>query len=109
MARHDRGKGIQLEIQIGVTGSYHFVIDEFALRADMAFETLFGARNHIARIHHAKAEGFGMLFRGVARGVLAEPALRGSVTILAAHAFGDFKGAAALLWRGVKGMAGQAL
>src|SRR5579884_860828 len=103
MARHDRGEGIQLEVKIGVAGGDHFVIDEFALRAEMAFEALFGARDYVARVHHAKADGFGVLFRGIACRVLAEPSLRGSVAIFAAHTLGDFKGAASLLrgnwWR----------
>src|SRR5579883_1647917 len=109
MARHDRGEGIQLEIEIRVTGGDHFVIDEFALRAEMAFEALFSARDHVARVHHSKADGFGVLFRGVARGVLAEPSLRRSVAIFAANTLGDFKGAAPLLRGGVKRMTSEAL
>jgi len=48
MTRHDSGEGIEFEIEIGVAGSDHFVIDEFIFCSEMALEAFFRASNHVA-------------------------------------------------------------
>src|SRR5262249_2135134 len=105
---HDRGKRIQFEIEVGMTRGNHFVIDEFILRAQMAFEALFRARNDTARINHVELDRLGVLFGRILCSVLAEPTLRWTVAALAANAFPDGKGPAALLLAGVQRVAGEA-
>src|SRR5271163_969619 len=70
----------------------HFVIDEFAGRAKMTLETFSRTHDYVARIYHIKImHRLQVFFRRIARGVLAEPALRGSMAIFAGHAFHDFE------------------
>ncbi len=76
----------------------------------MAFQTFFGAMDDVARIEHSKiANGSCMLFRRFSFCMLAKPGLRRAVAILAAHTFGNFKRAAALLRRRIKRVTCQAL
>ena len=108
VARHDRGEGIELEEKIGVAGRNHFVVDEFLAGTEVALEALFGARDDAARVGHVQFDGLRVLFGGIFRSVLAEPALGRAVAVLAADAFGDVERAAALLGRGVESVANQA-
>jgi len=107
MARHDGGKGIEFEIKIGMAGGDHFVVDEFFLCAQMAFEAEVCAVDDIAGVAHAERDG--SFVRPIARGVRTEPGGSGTVARLAGDTFGNFKRPPALFGRGVEGVADEAL
>src|SRR5580698_5590024 len=85
VARHDGGKGIELEIKVRVAGSDHFVVNRFFLAAQMAAEAFFAALSEVAGVVHAHRDGFFM--RPVALGVWAEPSGGRAMATFAAHAF----------------------
>ena len=63
--------------------------------------------NYVTRVVHSRSNGF--FVRPFARGMRAEPRRGRSVAIFAAHAFGNFKRAPALFWRGIERVARQTL
>ena len=92
-----------------MAGRDHFVIDKFLCGAQMAGQTFFRAVNDVARVGHAKRQR-ARFFSGDSRSVCwPSQAMRGAVAIFTAHAFRDFKWAAALLWRSVERVASQTL
>jgi len=107
MAGHDGGEGVQLKEEIGMASGDHFVVDELLGGAKVAFEALFGARDDVSRIRHVQLKGLGVLLGGILGGVLTKPTLGRTMAILAAHAFVDGEGTAALLLGGVKSMANE--
>ena len=106
MARHDGGKGIELEIEIRMAGGDHFVVDEFVLGTEVALQTFFGAMNYISSFGHSQLHGF--FVRPTRCGVLTKPAGSGAVTVFAGNTFGDFEFAALLLRLCVERVAGEA-
>ena len=72
MARHDSGKGIEFEIEIGMASSDHFVVDEFVFGTEVALQTFFGAMNYVSSFGHSQLDGFFVWPTGC--GVLTKPA-----------------------------------
>ena len=106
MARHDGGERIEFEIEIGMAGCDHFVVDEFVFGAEVALQTFFGAVNYVSGFGHSQPDGF--FVRPTGCGVLTKPAGSGPVTVFAGNAFGDFEFAALLLRLCVERVTGEA-
>jgi len=83
------------------------VVDEFLFRPEVALQAFFGAMNDVARVMHARGDGF--FVRPVARGVRTEPGRGWAMAVFAGDAFGYLEWPAALLGRGVKRVAREAL
>ncbi len=90
-----------------MSGGDHFMVNEFFLGSQMAFEAKSGTLDDIASVSHAESDGFFM--RPIAGGVRTQPGRSGTVAGFAGDAFGYFERAAALFGRGVEGVAGEAL
>ena len=99
-----RRKRVQLKIKIRMAGGNHFVIYKFIFCSQMAFQAAIRAVDDVARVVHAKRDGF--FVRPVFCGVRAEPCGRGAVAIFAGDAVSEFKCTAALFRRGIERVAG---
>ena len=107
MAWHHGGKGVELEVQIRVTGGDHFVIHEFFFCAEVTFEAFFRAMNDVTCVHHSQARRR-VFVVPIAAGVRTEPGLRGPMAIFAGDPVGKFERTSALLRRNIEDMADQA-
>src|SRR5215510_11325997 len=73
----------------------------------MTGQTSLRAMNYVASASHAESNRFCVLLRRFAFRMLAEPGLRRSVAVFAAHTLCDFEWSAAALRRGVERVARQ--
>ena len=105
VARHHGGKRIEFEVQVGMPGGDHFVVDEFFLRAKVAGQALLRSPGKISRVVHPSGDG--LLVRPVARCVRAEPRGGRSVAALATDAFVQVESFGARFSRNVERVAGQ--